>query len=913
MRILKLFKKHVLALFAAIVLIVISCNADLALPTYMSDIVDVGVQQGGIASPVPDTIRAESLDDLELFMSAKDAKAVEAVFSKADNNGIRTYKGTEEERADGGKIADIMSLPETVVLSFNQGIDADSMGDMTGASTEASDGGAAQAMPTPEQMAAMTPEQLAEMQQKAAAAQSMQKQIDADGGKITMKSLRLGVEGGLIDQGKLVEGANDMADKMGSMSGSIVTQRAVSYVQDEYKAQGIDPADVQNAYLGRMATTMFGLCLVSLVATILTGAVASRTACSIARDLRRETFNKVMHFSPAEVGKFSQASLITRCTNDIQQIQMAATLFIRMCLMAPVMGIVAVMRVLANHTGLEWTIAVAIIAVSAVVGVLMGLTMPKFKKMQSFVDRVNLTARELLDGLMPIRSFNREEHELERFDKASLDLMTTQLYTNRAMSFMMPLMMLVMNCITVLIVWFGAQGVSDGVMQVGNMMAFISYTMQIVMAFMILTMVSVILPRAEVAAERVEEVITCPTSINDPTSPKLPAASAPRGELTFRDVSFQYPDARADVISGVNFTTHAGQMLGIIGSTGSGKSTLVQLIPRLYDVTGGSISLDGIDVRDMTLSELRRRIGYIPQQGRLFSGTVESNLKFAGDMVSDEDMRQAARVAQAEDFIAEREDGYDSPISQGGSNVSGGQRQRLAIAARWPKSPEVVVFDDSFSALDYKTDARLREELAKNVTDASARGRGPAHRDHHARRPDHRARRRPRSGHRHARGAAAQLPGVPGDRTVAAFRRGAGAYPRRNCSRHGRRRALMADETKTQIPKPTRQRGPMGRMGGMRRGEKAKDFKGTMRQLLGYIGQHKIAVFAAVAFAVCSVIFNIVGPKVLGQVTTKLFEGLVAKVNGTGDVDFNWIAKTLGFCSACTWRALSAASSRAGS
>ena len=426
MRILKLFKKHILALFAAIVLIVISCNADLALPTYMSDIVDVGVQQGGIASPVPDTIRAESLDDLELFMSTKDAKAVEAVFSKADKNGIRTYKGTEEERADGGKIADIMSLPETVVLSLNQGIDADSMGDMMGSSSE-KDNNAAQAMPTPEQMAAMTPEQLAEMQQKAAAAQNMQKQIDADGGKITMKSLRLGVEGGLIDQGKLVEGANQMADKMGSMSGSIVTQRAVSYVQDEYKAQGIDPADVQNAYLSRMATTMFGLCLVSLVATILTGAVASRTACSIARDLRRETFNKVMHFSPAEVGKFSQASLITRCTNDIQQIQMAATLFIRMCLMAPVMGIVAVMRVLANHTGLEWTIAVAIIAVSAVVGVLMGLTMPKFKKMQSFVDRVNLTARELLDGLMPIRSFNREEHELERFDKASLDLMTTQL------------------------------------------------------------------------------------------------------------------------------------------------------------------------------------------------------------------------------------------------------------------------------------------------------------------------------------------------------------------------------------------------------------------------------------------------------------------------------------------------------
>ena len=537
-----------------------------------------------------------------------------------------------------------------------------------------------------------------------------------------MKSLRLGIEGDLVDQSKLVEGANQMADKMGSMSGSIVTQRAVSYVQDEYKAQGIDPADVQNAYLGRMATTMFGLCLVSLVATILTGAVASRTACSIARDLRRETFNKVMHFSPAEVGKFSQASLITRCTNDIQQIQMAATLFIRMCLMAPVMGIVAVMRVLANHTGLEWTIAVAIIAVSAVVGVLMGLTMPKFKKMQSFVDRVNLTARELLDGLMPIRSFNREEHELERFDKASLDLMTTQLYTNRAMSFMMPLMMLVMNCITVLIVWFGAQGVSDGVMQVGNMMAFISYTMQIVMSFLMLAMVAVMLPRAGVAADRIDEVIRTKATINDPDE----AAAKPaqehenwQGEVEFHDVSFRFPGADSDALEHISFTAKPGETTAIIGSTGCGKSTLLNLIPRFYDVTGGSVTVDGIDVRNMPQAQLHDLLGYVPQKGVLFSGTIDSNLKFGGEHITDADVKKAAAIAQATEFIDAKPEGYQSPIAQGGSNVSGGQKQRLSIARAIAKNPKVYLFDDSFSALDYKTDVTLRRALKAQTDNAT--------------------------------------------------------------------------------------------------------------------------------------------------------------------------------------------------
>ena len=670
MRIIKLFKNHVLALVCAVALIVISCNADLALPTYMSEIVDVGIQQGGIKGPAPDTIRAESLSDLELFMPEDDMATVEAAYSEPNAEGIRAYVGSEADRAEDGAVSDAISLPETVVLSLEQGVDASTVTD------------------------GMT-------------------------GTLDMQTVRGACEAGITPKEKLVEAASAMSDSIGSMGGSIVKQRAVTYVQQEYEAQGISLTDVQNSYLASMSLKMFGLCAVSLVATILTGAVASHTACTIARDLRRQTFDRVMHFSPAEVGKFSQASLITRCTNDIQQIQMATTLFIRMVLMAPIMGVVAVMRVLATHTGLEWTIGVAVIAVCAVVGVLMGLTMPKFKKMQKFVDRVNLVAREMLDGVMPIRAFGRQDHELERFDDASRDLMDTQLFTNRAMSFMMPLMMLVMNCITVLIVWAGSHGVNDGVMQVGDMMAFISYTMQIVMAFMILTMVSVMLPRAEVAAERVEEVLSTQSSIKEPKRPQLPAADAPRGELAFKNVSFQYPDAREDVISGVSFTVHAGQTLGVIGSTGCGKSTLVQLIPRLYDVTGGKVTLDGIDVRDLPLSELRRRVGYVPQQGMLFSGTVESNLKFAGESVTDGAMREAAAIAQATGFIEEREGGFGSEISQGGGNVSGGQRQRLSIARALAKRPEVVVFDDSFSALDYKTDARLREELARTQKEAA--------------------------------------------------------------------------------------------------------------------------------------------------------------------------------------------------
>ena len=688
MKIARLLKDHLLAVVAIFALLVVQANVELALPSYMSEIVDVGIQQDGIRSAVPDTIRASALSDLEMFMDEADAKTVEGFYGNADADGIRAYTGTRDEASEDSELAGIMALPETAVLSLEQGVDASLL-------DGASDAGAV-----------------------AASVPAGQQAVPASA-TLDLDAVRQGFEAGAITRDQLVGATDSMADAMGSMGGSILAQRAVSYVKAEYEAQGLDLDQVQNDYLSSTAALMFALAGAGLLVSVAVSAIASRTAAAISRDLRHRTYAQVMRFSPAEVNSFSQASLITRCTNDVQQIQMAVVMILRLVMLAPIMGVVAVMRVVATSTGLEWTIGVALIAVFAVVGTLMGLTMPKFRRMQELVDRVNLTAREMLDGIMPIRTFGRQDVELEKFDAASRDLMGTQLFTNRSMAFMMPLMMLTMNCVTVLIVWAGAHGVSAGDLQVGDMMAFISYTMQIVMSFMILSMVAVLLPRASVAAGRVLEVIDCPLSIVDADEPRAIPASAPRGELTFRDVSFRYPDAEENVVEGVSFTTRAGKMTALIGSTGSGKSTLVQLIPRLFDATSGSIELDGVDVRDLALSDLRARVGYIPQQGRLFSGTIESNLRFAGDSVSAEDAREAARIAQASDFIDQSADGYGTTVSQGGTSVSGGQRQRLAIARALAKHPEVIVFDDSFSALDYKTDAALREELSRSVTDAA--------------------------------------------------------------------------------------------------------------------------------------------------------------------------------------------------
>ena len=483
---------------------------------------------------------------------------------------------------------------------------------------------------------------------------------------------------------------------------------------------GVVGAEAGNsAYLGHMALVMFGFCVGSLAAAVLSGLIASRVAAAVARDLRKDVFSKVMSLSPAEVNRFSQSSLITRCTNDVQQIQNMIVIMLRMVMFAPVMGVVAVVQVMTMGGGLTWIVGAALLAVLGIVVVLFTLTMPRFKVMQSLVDRVNLLAREMLDGIMTIRAFGRQGHELSRFDDASGDLRDAQLFVNRAMTLMMPLMMLVMNVATVAIVWFGSHGVAAGAMQAGDMMAFISYAMMIVMSFLIVSMVAVILPRAEVSVGRVEEVLSVEPAVREPENPVAPAADAPRGRLVLDHVSFHYPDAEGDVVSDVSFSTTPGKVTAIVGSTGSGKSTLVQLVPRLYDPTSGTITLDGVDTRQMSLADLRSRVGYVPQQGFLFSGTIGSNVSFGTDDADEKNLLHAIDVAQATELVAQKEDGLDTTIAQGGTNVSGGQRQRLAIARALATHPEVLVLDDSFSALDYATDARLRQALAREQADTA--------------------------------------------------------------------------------------------------------------------------------------------------------------------------------------------------
>lgn len=489
------------------------------------------------------------------------------------------------------------------------------------------------------------------------------------------------------------------------------------YMADIVNVGIVQAAGGDMGYLASMAGSMFALCFGSIAAAAAAGYLASRLAATIARDLRARLFSRVMQLSPAQVNHFTPSSLITRSTNDITQIQTTIVMLLRVVMLAPIMAIVAIIQVLALGSGLIWIVGAALLAVLAVISVLYVLAMPHFRKMQSLVDRVNLLAREMLDGVMSIRAFGREGHELEKFDGVSRDLMQTQLFVNRAMILMMPALTLIMNLATVAIVWFGAQGVAVGTMQVGDIMAFITYAMMIVMAFLMISMVAVLLPRAEISAGRIDEVLSCDPAVHEPKSPKSLDGAAAHGELSFQDVGFAYPDAEGMVVEHVSFRTYPGKTVAIIGSTGSGKSTLVQLAPRLYDPTEGSISLDGTDLKDLSLSELRHRIGYVPQQSFLFTGTIASNVAYGTEGLTDEELKRAIHLAQADDLVAASPEGTDSPIVQGGTNVSGGQRQRLAIARALAMKPEVLVLDDSFSALDFATDARLRRALAEHAGD----------------------------------------------------------------------------------------------------------------------------------------------------------------------------------------------------
>ena len=657
---LKKYKKSVVIIIA---LLLVQAYCDLALPQYTSDIVDVGIQQGGIAHAAPEWLREETWENLTFLMTEEEESLVSQYYVQtADGIYERTTDKTEVlDELDSAFGMPMMMLESLKQMSAEKGFNMDD-------------------------------------------AQNLNQLADA----------------GIIDKETILAQRETILESMGDMSGSILTQKAVAFVKTEYEAMGKDLNRIQMKYLLTSGAKMLGYTLLMMVCAIAVSFLASKAGAGIGRDLRKRVFDKVLTFSGGEMHHFSTASLITRSTNDIQQVQMVSIMLLRMIVYAPIIGIGGILKVTGTRTGMAWIIGVAVAVIMVLVLSLVKIAMPGFKKMQSLVDRLNLVSREILTGVSVIRAFSRERHEEKRFDAANTDLMKTQLFTNRIMNFMMPSMMLVMNAVTVMIVWFGAKGIDAGNLQVGDMMAFMTYTMQIVMAFLMLTMVSVMLPRAGVAADRIEEVLHTKTAVCDAEQTEDEALKECKGVLKFEDVSFKYPGADDDALEHISFTARPGETTAIIGSTGCGKSTIINLIPRFYDVTQGRITLDGIDIRKLSQHKLREVLGLVPQKGILFSGTIASNIKLAGeDKISDAQMKDAANVAQAADFIEEKSKRYESEVAQGGSNVSGGQKQRLAIARAIAKKPKIYLFDDSFSALDYKTDAALRKALNEKSADAT--------------------------------------------------------------------------------------------------------------------------------------------------------------------------------------------------
>ena len=694
LKVLKNLKESWLSVIAIVLLLIVQAAGDLTLPDYTSKIVNIGIQSGGIENPAPEVIRKSEMDNLLIFteddeqilndykeiskenLDEKEYEKLVKKYSALENETLYEVKKLNSEEQT--QLNNMMTKPLMMLSSLENEETVNSM---------------------KEQMLSSMPANMPEQQ------------------KIAMQNMEL-ID--IIKQmpkeqiDKMLETVNE---KLDNMQNSILEQAAIQQVKKEYKAIGIDTDNLQNKYIIIAGLKMLGISFIIMASAISIMCLSARVAAKLAKTLREKTFKKVLKFSNKEFSEYSTASLITRSTNDIQQIQGLIAILFRVLVYAPIIGIGGFLRVLSqSDNSMAWIIGVAILAILFVVATLFIIAMPRFKKLQELIDKLNLVAREILTGLPVIRAFNTEKKEEKRFDKANVDLTKTNLFVNRAMSFMMPTLMLIMNAISLLIVWVGAHGIDNGTMQVGNMMAFIQYTMQIVMSFLMISMVSIMLPRASVSANRINEILETEEAIQESKEPKKLDTSK-KGLVEFKNVSFRYPDSDEEVLSDITFTAKPGETTAIIGSTGSGKSTIVNLIPRFYDITSGNLLIDGVDIKEISNKDLRKIVGFVPQKGILFSGTIESNIKYGNPNMSDEQMIEAAQIAQATEFIDSKPEKYKEPIAQGGSNVSGGQKQRLSIARAIAIDPEILVFDDSFSALDFKTDSTLRAELAKKTKD----------------------------------------------------------------------------------------------------------------------------------------------------------------------------------------------------
>lgn len=662
-KLMKYLKKSAGYVALIIALLFLQAYCDLSLPDYTSKIVNIGIQQKGIEDGVPEKIRKTSMDGLELFMSQEDISELEIAYT--EDGELYVLKDIDKDTRSS--LNEILGKPMLILEGLT--VENEASGEMLAQ------------MGIPE--GADPVEAVAQMPEDARAQMT-----------------------------------ESMGEKFRDMPDSMITQAAVSYVQAEYEALGEDIDELQMKYIGEAGLKMILMALLIMAASISVVFLSAKVAASLGHDIRGDIYRKVIGFSSNEYNKFSTASLITRSTNDVQQVQMTMAMMFRIVLYAPIIGIGGVLRVLETDSSMTWILGVGVVLILVIIGLLFSIAMPRFTKLQTLIDRLNLVTREILTGIPVIRAFSREKHEEDRFEDANKVLTKTNLFVNRCMTFMMPSMMLIMNGISVLIVYNGSYAVDAGNMQVGDMMAFIQYAMQIIMAFLMITAMSIMLPRANVAAMRIVEILETENSLKEPEAPVHPSEEI-KGTVEFAHVSFAYPDAGENVLTDISFKAEKGQTLAVIGSTGSGKSSLINLIPRFYDVIQGCVKVDGVDVRSMSQKELRDRLGYVPQKGVLFSGTIDSNIRYGKTDISEEQVKKAAMVAQAQDFIEEKPHGYESPVAQGGTNVSGGQKQRLSIARAIAKNPEIYIFDDSFSALDYKTDVVLRRALKKETKDAT--------------------------------------------------------------------------------------------------------------------------------------------------------------------------------------------------